>query len=202
MATEPETAMLACLRNLHAAAPNTVAAATLQLCEQFEPLAKKMAQRYCQWLEQREELEQVARLGLVEACRSFNLTRWKTHKNGAEQLFARHAMWCVRHALAEHIAKDPHPLRLPSDIIRRLAKLRRVVLKLSHELGRAPTFEEIVDANVIPKSKYRDTASAVMHMLAYDTMQIPLEEDVASEMLTPEEILLEREMQHELERQR
>lgn len=200
MATESFT--LFCLRSLVGDDVIARDAATAQLCEQFEPLACKMAKRYCQWLEQREELEQVARLGLVEACRTFDLTRWKKHKNGAEHLFARHATWCVRHALAEHLANEPNPVRLPSTVIRRLPKLRRVIVQLSHQLGREPTFEEIVATEVIPKATHKDTASIIIHMLAYDTMQIPAEDEMAAETLTPEEILLAKETQHELERQR
>jgi DNA-directed RNA polymerase specialized sigma subunit len=174
-----------------------------EICQRYEPLAKRMAYKHIQRPDQYDDLEQVARMGLVVACKTFDIKRWKSrNKDGALRLFACHAVWCVRDEIAAYIAADPNPIRLPTDVVRRVAKLRRIVMRLSQELGRDPTFEEIAAAGVIPKDKYTDPTPVLMHMLAYGTTQIPLDEEFASETMTPEEALIAKETEHELERQR
>ena len=173
------------------------------LCEFYEPLVKSMAQRYRQNGEV-EELEQVARLALVEACNSFDPTRWKKQKDGLGKLFSQHAVWCLRHALSEYVRSMPNPVRLPSVLANRLPKMRRETVRLAHVLGREPTAEELV--HVVKSCEYQNHVEAIERMRIFDD-EAPVEIDTAnshlpSAMLTPEEIVIAKEDLKALRRQR
>lgn len=175
------------------------------LCEFYEPLVKSMAQRYRQNGEI-EELEQVARLALVEACISFEPQRWKQCSDGLGRLFSQHAVWALRHALSEYVRSLPNPVRLPSVLANRLPKMRRETVRLAHELGREPTTEEIAAAAGPPKAQYPNRTQAIALMRIYDD-ETPVEIDSAnshlpSSMPTPEEIVIAKEDLKALRRQR
>ena len=78
-------------------------------------------------------------LGLIEAAKRFD--------PGRENKFLTYASWWVRqaifHALAEHGSK----IRLPQKVAGHLVQLNRLVHRLSQELGRPPTVQELVTAN-------------------------------------------------------
>jgi RNA polymerase primary sigma factor len=78
-------------------------------------------------------------LGLIEAAKRFDPER--------ENKFLTYASWWVRqaifHALAEHGSK----IRLPQKVAGHLVQLNRLVHRLSQELGRSPSVQELVDAN-------------------------------------------------------
>jgi DNA-directed RNA polymerase specialized sigma subunit len=181
--------------------------AVTALCAQYEPLVKSMALRYRQPFDSgREELEQVARLALVEACATFDLTRWKRRKDGLEGLFAHHAMWSVRHALSVYVGNLPNPVRLPSVLMNRLPKLRRELRRLANELKREPTIAELTRAVGMPNGKYQKNSEAMIAaMLAYNDGPLELSEDddVNAELTpTPEDRLLAKEEYFMLRRQR
>lgn len=184
------------------------AEAVSELCAMFEPLVKSMAMRYRQPLPDagREELEQVARLALVEACDTFDHRRWKRRKDGLERLFARHAMWSVRHTLAEYVRGLPNPVRLPGVIMDTLPKLRREAVKLAQQLGREPTLEELTRAVGMPNGKYqRNSEAMVARMLVYDEIPVFLNdsgEELAATTMTPEDMMLAKEEFRALRRQR
>ena len=157
---------------------------------------------------EREELEQVARVAMVEACASFDHMQWKYGKNGLERLFAKYAVWSVRHALSEYVRSLANPVRLPGVIMDKLPQLRREQLRLANELQREPTVEELTKAVGMPNGKYqRNSAAMVAAMLAYDEGGYSLDSETASEAmamttLTPEDALLAKEERRELMRQR
>jgi RNA polymerase primary sigma factor len=78
-------------------------------------------------------------LGLIEAAKRFDPTR--------ENKFLTYASWWVRqaifHALAEHGSK----IRLPQKVAGHLVQLNRISHRLTQELGRAPTIQEISAAS-------------------------------------------------------
>ena len=78
-------------------------------------------------------------LGLIEAAKRFDPER--------ENKFLTYASWWVRqaifHALAEHGSK----IRLPQKVAGHLVQLNRLVHRLSQELGRPPSVQELVEAN-------------------------------------------------------
>jgi RNA polymerase primary sigma factor len=78
-------------------------------------------------------------LGLIEAAKRFDPER--------ENKFLTYASWWVRqaifHALAEHGSK----IRLPQKVAGHLVQLNRLMHRLSQELGRTPSVQEIIAAN-------------------------------------------------------
>src|SRR5437870_3787721 len=184
--------------------------AVAALCAAYEPLVKSMAMRYRQSVlgGEREELEQVARLAIAEACSTFDQTRWRRGADGLERLFAKHAVWSVRHALAEYVRSLANPVRLPGVIMDKLPQLRREQLRLANALQREPTVEELTKAVGMPNGKYqRNSVAMVAAMLAYDEGGYSLDSETANEAvavttLTPEDALLAKEGRRELMRQR
>lgn len=179
-------------------------AAVATLCEMFEPLVRAQAERYQQSAmgAEPEDLQQEARVGLLEACRTFDA------KKGYGK-FAPHATWCIRHTLAEYVAGLQNPVRLPSDLVRRLPKLRRVAMKLAGELQRVPTPAELSAAMGMP-------IVAITQMLFYDDGPVRLDEErrghkmarpeakierFRSPTASPEEALMEKEDAKALRRQ-
>jgi DNA-directed RNA polymerase specialized sigma subunit len=128
-------------------------AAVAGLCVAFEPLIRSLIPKYMQPVSgsESEDLEQVARLGLLEACKTF------TRSKGA---FPTHATWCIRHALSLYVAGLGNPVRLPTKQSLRISKLRRTALALAQQLERQPTVEELSQAINLPKE-------AVLTMLGY-----------------------------------
>ena len=187
-----------------------------------------MAMRYRQSVlgGEREELEQVARLAMVEACSTFDTKRWKRGKDGLERLFAKHAVWRIRHALAEYVRSLANPVRLPGVIMDKLPLLRREQCRLANALQREPTVEELAKAVGMPNGKYQcNSVAMIAAMLEYERSPIALNETrykqergpatmhnpAQNAMLiesfpspnpTPEEALLAKEERRELMRQR
>ncbi len=78
-------------------------------------------------------------LGLIEAAKRFDPKR--------ENKFLTYASWWVRqaifHALAEHGSK----IRLPQKVAGHLVQINRITHRLTQELGRNPTVQEISSAS-------------------------------------------------------
>lgn len=180
------------------------------ICQMYSPLIETMAARYWQPLlgAEREELLQVARVGLLEAVASFKTKR----VNGeAVRHFSEHARWCIRHELAEYLASIPNPVKLPSIIARQLSKMRREVAKFRGKYGSEPTVREL--STLVGLS-----ISATEAMLVYDDGPVELDKersDLAGLMpyfrqnqrlvdnfisptLTPEEAVLAKELQERI----
>lgn len=142
------------LKALRARRPWIRTEARAQLCAAFEPLVRSQARSYRQQVcgADLEDLEQEARVGLVSAIETYD------PKKGA---FASHAMWEVRNALSKYVESLGNPVRIPAWMIRRLPKLRRMVVTLSHELLREPKREELAERMKLP-------VYAIETMLSYE----------------------------------
>jgi DNA-directed RNA polymerase specialized sigma subunit len=137
-------------------APDAVAA----LVAAFENLVHAQAVRYWQPVVNGdlEDLEQVARMGMLEACRTFDATR------GA---FPTHAKWCIRHALFNYVRKLGSPVRLRDALMTKLSRLRRVQQQLESEQRRDPTMDELAARmGLLPAD--------IEAMLAYDAGPVAL----------------------------
>lgn len=166
------------------------AEAVAKLCAFYEPLVRSTAQRFRQTTSgaEVEELEQVARLAIVEACETFDKKRWKEQADGLARLFPKHVLWAVRHAVSKHLTSLPNPVRLPSVVADRIPKMRREGLRLAQELGREPTLEELAIATGMPKTKYKQSVMEMIAMMvAYDAdfLSISINGDNLLELDTP-----------------
>lgn len=148
----------AALADLQSGDPARHKCGIAQLCKIFDPLVKASAIAYQQHVSgaEREELEQVARVGLLEACVSY-----APPEKDRGGLFATHAHWCVRNALSKYVESLVNPVSLAAWLVRRLPKMRKMTTRLAQQLLREPTIEELAEA-----MNMKTTAIAVM--LAYD----------------------------------
>lgn len=135
------------------------------LCALFEPLVKANARSYRQHVLGAElgDLEQVARVGLLEACQTYEWNK------GA---FPTHVMWSIRNALSKYVETLGNPVRAPAWIVRRLPKLRRFIVLMGHELLREPTRDELAMRMKMP-------LTAIEAMLAYDDGPHQLSNDIS-----------------------
>jgi DNA-directed RNA polymerase specialized sigma subunit len=111
---------------------------------QFEPMVRAMATRYWQPIigAEMEDLEQVARIGIVIACQTFD------RKKGA---FPTHASWCIKHELARYIESLENPVRLPGYLMQKMSRYRRVRTRMTQTLERDPTLAELAAALELPQ---------------------------------------------------
>lgn len=142
-----------------------------RLCLMFEPLVKSQVRSHrftvgSSW----EDLEQEARVGVVEACTSFvAMAKKKKWNDGA---FPMYVVWCVRNALSKYVESIAHPVKLPAWMIRRLPKLRKTSARLAQQLGHEPSADEIADDMKLP-------IHAIETMLAYETEPYELPSNVS-----------------------
>lgn len=153
------------LNRLRSRRKATRSAAVAELCEMFEPLVRSQARTHLHSNAELDDLEQVARLGLVEACSSF--VAQAKEKGWNDGAFPTYAMWCIRNALTKYDENSAHLVKLPAWMNRRMPKLRRVRRQLEQELMRDVTHAELAVAMKMP-------VSAIDDMVIYEEAPYPL----------------------------
>jgi RNA polymerase sigma factor (sigma-70 family) len=148
------------LKLLRSRYPGIRAQGIAAICEMFEPLVKSQARAYRQHVlgADPDDLEQEARIGLLQACETFR------PKLGA---FPTHAVWAIRNALSKYVEGLGNPVKVPAWMVRRLPKLRRMHITLAHELLREPSRAELAEAMKMPER-------AIEAMQAYDAGPGPM----------------------------
>ncbi len=110
-------------------------AAREALVERFLPLARQLARRYQRAGEPRDDLIQVASLGLLKAIERFDPKR--------ETAFSSFAVPTLLGELKRHFRDKGWSVRVPRDLQELAVKVDRVGEDMGRELGRAPTPAEI-----------------------------------------------------------
>ena len=113
-------------------------AAREELATRFLPLAAGLASRYRDRGERLEDLEQVARLGLLKAIDGFDDTR----ANG----FAAYATPTILGELRRHFRDRSWAMRVPRDLKEAMPRIRSAIADLATEKGRMPDAEEVAEA--------------------------------------------------------
>jgi RNA polymerase sigma-B factor len=113
-------------------------AARVELVERTLPLARTLARRYANKGEALDDLEQVAALGLVKAIERFDLDR--------DVRFTTFAVPTIAGEIKRHFRDRGWMIRVPRDVQELSARLTVTRDRLTRELGRSPTVEQLAKA--------------------------------------------------------
>ena len=86
-------------------------------------------------------------VGLIKAARRFDETR------GFK--FISYAVWWIRQAILQAIAENSRIVRLPSNQLGALNKLKKVSSQLEQELERQPSTHELSEESGLPEDKIK-----------------------------------------------
>ncbi len=118
------------------------------LLQRYERLALRLARRFSDRGEAREDLEQVARIGLLNSMRRFDPDR------GVR--FTTYATQTVLGELKKHFRDRGWGLRVPRSLQELNLTARRAADRLSQELGRSPSVEEVASASGRAREQTRE----------------------------------------------
>jgi RNA polymerase sigma-B factor len=123
-----------------------------ELARRFLPLAAGLASRYRDRGESMEDLEQVARLGLLKAIDGYDATR----ANG----FAAYATPTILGELRRHFRDRSWSMRVPRDLKEAIPRIRSAIADLATEKGRMPDEEEVAEATNMEPEEVREAIVA------------------------------------------
>ncbi len=117
------------------------------------------------------DLIQEGNIGLIRAANKFNYHLG--HK------FSTYATWWIRQAVTRAIADQSRTIRVPVHMGDQINKLLRTAHRLTQELGREPTTEELAAALEIPTRKVEEMLRVARRPLS---LEMPTDDDGDSEL--------------------
>jgi RNA polymerase primary sigma factor len=117
------------------------------------------------------DLIQEGNIGLIRAANKFNYHLG--HK------FSTYATWWIRQAVTRAIADQSRTIRVPVHMGDQINKLLRTSHRLTQELGREPTSEELAAAMEIPKRKAEEMLRVARRPLS---LEMPTDDEGESEL--------------------
>jgi RNA polymerase primary sigma factor len=117
------------------------------------------------------DLIQEGNLGLLRAARKFDYRRGNK--------FSTYATWWIRQAVTRALADQSHTIRIPVHMGDQINRFLRTSHRLTQELGREPSNEELVEVLGVSLKKIEQMIQAVRQPLS---LEMPTDEDQDSEL--------------------
>src|SRR5438874_9242070 len=136
-------------------------------------------------------------IGLTKAVERF--------EPGKGAKLSTYAMWWIKQSIKRALANQSKTIRLPVHLVDKIAKVRRVSLQMSDELGREPTNEELGEELGIASEKVERLRSIAIRPASLDA---PIGDDDMTESVetvwdedaeTPFELLRDKNLLHEMD---
>jgi RNA polymerase sigma-B factor len=129
-----------------------------RIVERCLPVADRIAHRYSGRGVPRDDLQQVARMGLVKAIARFDSTR--------ESEFLSFAVPTMMGEVRRYFRDTGWAVRVPRRLHRLYAQVTSVTAELSHRLGRAPTASELATELGVDR---QEVVEALIAGISYST---------------------------------
>ena len=128
-----------------------------ELVKRFIPFARKLALRYVHSREPLDDLVQVASLGLLNALSRF--------EPGLGKKFTSYAAPTIMGELKRHFRDKGWSVHVPRDLQERALAVSRQTERLSAQLGRSPTVDELAEALSCPTEQVIEALDAAHNYL-------------------------------------